>query len=61
MYSVGSQAIILSFLQYCTSGKLGMAECGPVWQLGVIALFILAGILALLVLRVRARPQAGEA
>jgi hypothetical protein len=52
---VGSRDFIFSYIQSCASGKLGPSDCGPIWQLGVIAAFLLAAILALLVLRVRAR------
>jgi hypothetical protein len=38
----------------CTVGALGVSDCGPVWQLGIIAAFLAAAIVTLVVLRLRA-------
>jgi len=48
---------ILTYLQSCASGKLGSSDCDPIWQLGVIAVFLLVAVVALLVLRLRSRTQ----
>jgi hypothetical protein len=45
---------ILNYVQACASGKLSMAECGPIWQMAVIAVFLLLALAVLLVLRLRA-------
>ncbi len=58
---MSSQSIVFAYLQSCTSGKLGLAECGPMWQLLVIAVLLLGAIVALLVLRLRSRPQVEKA
>jgi hypothetical protein len=55
---MSGQSFVLTYLQACTSGKLPFSECGPVWQLAVIAMFLVLAVAALLVLRVRGRAQA---
>jgi hypothetical protein len=52
---------ILTYVQTCASGKLGVSDCGPVWQLSVIAALLLIAIVTLLVLRLRARFVSAEA
>ena len=49
-------SLILSFIQSCMSGVLSTADCGPVWQLSVIAALLLVSIAALLVMRFRGQP-----
>jgi len=46
--------IIIEYVRSCTAGALGMSDCGPVWQLGVIAAFLAAAIVTLVILRLRA-------
>jgi len=55
---VGDRGIIIEYVRSCTAGALGMSDCGPVWQLGVIAAFLVIAITALVVLRLRAIAQA---
>lgn len=57
---MGDQNFILSYVQYCASGRLALSECGPVWQMGVIAGFLVLSVAALLFLRIRGRMQAAE-
>jgi hypothetical protein len=52
---------IVTYVQTCASGKLGVSDCGPVWQLSVIAALLLIAIVTLLVLRLRARSVSAEA
>jgi len=54
---MGSQNAILWYINSCASGKLGMSECGPVWQMLIIAVFLLLAVVALVVLRLRPRSQ----
>jgi hypothetical protein len=61
MRAMGNQDFILSYVQSCTSGKLGLSECGPIWQLGVIAVFLLVAVLTLIAMRVRSRTEPGKA
>ena len=55
-----SQNFILSYVQSCASGRLILSDCGPVWQMGVIAGFLVLSVAALLFLRIRGRTQAAE-
>lgn len=55
---MGAQNFIVSYVQACTGGKLPFSECGPVWQLFVIAAFLVAAVAVLLVLRMRPRARA---
>lgn len=48
---------VLSFVQSCVTGALGASECGPVWQLLVIAALLAASITTLLVMRLRAHDR----
>lgn len=52
---------VVTYVQSCTAGRLGVSDCGPVWQLGVIAVLLVVMVTVLLVLRLRARPQADKA
>jgi hypothetical protein len=51
---VGDRGIIIEYVSSCTAGALGMSDCGPVWQLTVIAGFLVVAVAALVILRVRA-------
>lgn len=59
---MNSQTFIVSFIQYCTSGALSRSECGPVWQMMVIATLLLLAIVTLIVLRLySAAARSGQA
>jgi len=58
---MGTQNLILSYIQACTSGRLGMSDCGPIWQLGVIAALLLIAVIALLAMRFRSRAEPQKA
>jgi len=45
---------ILNYVQGCASGKLSLSECGPIWQMALIAAFLVLAVAALLLLRLRA-------
>jgi hypothetical protein len=51
---VGDRGIIVEYVRSCTAGSLGMSDCGPVWQLSVIAGLLVIAVAALVILRVRA-------
>jgi hypothetical protein len=55
---VGDRGIIIEYVRSCTAGSLGMSDCGPVWQLSVIAGFLVIAVAALVILRVRAMAGA---
>ena len=54
---MGSQSILAAYVHACTSGKLPLSECGPVWQLGIIAALVVCAVLALVVLRFHSRMK----
>ena len=56
---MASGNFVLDFVQGCFIGKLGFSDCGPVWQMAVIAGLIVAAFLFLILLRVR--PQGESA
>lgn len=58
---MGTKYFVLMYIQSCTSGKLGVSDCGPIWQLGVIAALLLVAIVMLLVLRLRSHSRLEEA
>jgi hypothetical protein len=49
--------MILWYLNACASGKLELSECGPVWQMLIIVIFLVAAVAALVVIRLRPRAQ----
>lgn len=52
---MGSENFVLTYVQACTGGKLPFSDCGPIWQLGVIAALLAAAVLFLILLRMRAQ------
>ena len=58
---MGNNDFILSYVNSCASGKLALSECGPIWQLGVIVVFLLVAVLALMAMRFRSRTEPGKA
>ena len=52
---------LLTYVQSCLGGKLGPSDCGPVWHLLIIVTLIVLMTGTLVVLRLRARPQASNA
>ena len=55
---MGDRGIVIEYVRSCTAGSLGVSDCGPVWQLGVIAALLVIAIVALVVLRLRAAARA---
>ena len=55
---MGDRGIIIEYVRSCTAGALGMSDCGPVWQLGTIASFLVLAIVTLIILRLRAAARA---
>jgi len=58
---MGDRGIVMEYVRSCTAGTLGMSDCGPVWQLGVIAAFLVIAVATLVVLRLRAVAQVRSA
>ena len=51
--NIGNLDFIWHYVGSCANGTLRLSECGPVWQLGVIAFLICIGIIVLIALRAR--------
>jgi hypothetical protein len=49
---------ILAYAQSCASGKLPLSDCGPAWQMLVIAVLLLLAVSTLVALRMRSGMQA---
>jgi hypothetical protein len=47
-----SQNFVVGYVKVCTGGQLPLSECGPVWQLGIIATLLAFAVLTLVALRV---------
>jgi hypothetical protein len=54
---MGNQVILETYVRACANGKLPLSECGPVWQLGIIAALLACAVLALVVLRFHSRMK----
>lgn len=57
---MGSQNFILTYVHACSTGKLVLSDCGPVWQFGIIAVLLASAITVLVVLRMRAYSQSAR-
>ncbi len=54
---MNNQNFILGYVESCARGSLRYADCGPVWQMGIIAALLVLAIGILTVLRWRAGLQ----
>ena len=54
---MGNLSFLVSYVNSCTSGKLAIADCSVVWQLGVIVVLLLLAISTLVVMRIRAHSD----
>jgi hypothetical protein len=52
---MGGDNFILTYVQACTSGNLSFSDCGPIWQLGIIAALLVVAAICLIALRIRPR------
>lgn len=48
---MGNYLFLISYIQACANGALRIGDCGPVWQMGVIAGLLLLLIVALAIMR----------
>ncbi len=55
---MSNQNFIFGYVEACASGSLRFADCGPVWQMGIIATLLVLAIAVLAILRLRANPPA---
>ena len=51
---------VVTYVQQCTGGKLALTECGPVWQMGVIAVLLVAAVAFLIGLRLHGHAQSAR-
>lgn len=49
--------MVIELVGACASGRLGVSDCSPIWQLGVIAVLLVVMSATLMVLRLRSRLQ----
>lgn len=54
---MNNENFIFGYVESCASGRLPLGDCGPVWQMGVIAVLLVSAIAVLVMLRWRAGPQ----
>lgn len=52
---MGNLNFLLNYIQSCVGGRLQAADCGVVWQLGIILALVVLMVLTLVVMRLRAR------
>jgi len=52
-----ADTVVMSYVYACTGGSLPLSECGPVWQLGIIATLLFFAVFALVALRILARMK----
>ncbi len=55
-----SQNFVVTYARACGSGNLPFSECGPVWQCGLIAVFLVAAVALLIMLRLHAYTQSAR-
>jgi hypothetical protein len=48
---MGNYLFLISYVRSCANGALRIGDCGPVWQMGVIAALLVLLIVALAALR----------
>ena len=53
--------MVIELVDAWASGRLGLSYCGPIWQLGVIAVLLVVMSATLAVLRLRSRLLADKA
>jgi hypothetical protein len=57
---MGNYLFLISYVQTCANGALRIGDCGPVWQMGVIAGLLLLLIVALAIMRWRSMRSAAR-
>jgi hypothetical protein len=57
---MGNDNFVLRYVQDCIGGQLTLSDCGPVWQLSVIAVLLAAAILFLILLVMRPQGQSAQ-
>jgi hypothetical protein len=57
---MGSSEFVVNYVQACTIGNLPLSECGPVWQLGIIAVLLVSAFMALIAVRVSSNARSAQ-
>jgi len=47
---------VIHYVQACSSNQLPISDCGPVWQLGIIAVLLVMAVTSLLIMGFRRGP-----
>lgn len=47
---------VISYVHACSSNQLPIADCGPVWQLGIIATLLVMAVTTLAIMSFRGGP-----
>ena len=58
---MNTTGLVMELVDACASGRLRVSDCGPVWQMGVIAVLLVIMVATLVVLRLHARLLADRA
>lgn len=53
---MSNENFIITYVHACSSNRLPLADCGPVWQLGIIAALLVMAVTTLLILGFRSGP-----
>ena len=54
---MNNENFVISYVQACSSNQLPVGDCGPVWQLGIIAVLLIMAISSLAILSFRSGPS----
>ena len=47
---------VVSYVHACSANQLPIADCGPVWQLGIIAVLLVMAVTTLVIMGFRGGP-----
>ncbi len=50
---MNNENFVISYVHACSSNQLPVADCGPVWQLGIIATLLVMAIISLVIMNFR--------
>ncbi len=56
---MSGSSLLLEYLVSCFGGALPASECGPAWHFTIIGVLVVAGIVVLVRMRIRAGRQRG--
>lgn len=53
---MNNENFVINYVHACSSHQLPLGDCGPVWQLGIIATLLVMAIASLVILNFRSGP-----